>query len=307
MRVLILGNGSTEFQNGVLIYLEAKAQKKEVWFCDYTTTSDEAIIGKVAALCPDWVFITGIRSVSYALMTLLRKEHKLFVWDADAVNADRNQIWKERAGLPTVIVNSTMDVVQRYKSLAKRIEWVPQYFDHEYFSSSLTRLSPKQEVYDVTFLGNSDNDPQRIEWLRRLKMEGFNCCFRGSHRAVDGSSVHVYGSPMANIYKQSKIVIDIKRCLFDYGDFSTSDRLYKAMGCGAFYLTFTIPKLEELFTPGEHLVCYSSYDDMVAKIRFYLKYEDDREGIAAAGSAAVHACHLLKHRIEQYWSLMETS
>jgi len=114
-----------------------------------------------------------------------------------------------------------------------------------------------------------------------------------------------FGTEMANLYRQSKIAIDIKRGNFEYGDFTTSDRIYKAMGCGAMYLTFGIPKIERLFMPDRHLITYGSYGDMVFKIREYLKHEVERELVALNGQREIEANHTLRTRIDQYWALME--
>jgi spore maturation protein CgeB len=307
IKVLVLGNGTTAWQNGILIFLEAEEQGKNVSFCNYAGIPDEKLRILIAEEAPDWIFLTGIRSISLSLMQELASKYKLFVWDADAVDSSRDQLWKERVSIPHVVVNSTLDVFDRYNTLARKLVWVPQYYDNDYYSSNISRLNPNHEIWDVAFLGNSDRDNNRQEFLRRLKTEGFKCCIRGSNKAVDGSSSFVFGHDMADIYRQSKIVIDIRRKNFHYGKFTTSDRIFKAMGCGAFYLTFNILQIERLFVPGQHLDCYIDYNDMVNKIRFYLQNEELREKIAKAGCAEVHAKHLLRHRISQYWSLMENN
>lgn len=306
MKVVVLGNGSTPWQNGLLIHRAAVACGKNVDFISYAGTTEQRLWKVVAASKPDWVFVTGIRSLDLGFLSRLANAYKLMVWDADAIDKDRDTIWRETAGVPHVIVNSTLDVVNRYKGMAQCLEWVPQYYDSDYYAPTISRLNPAHEIFDVAFLGDSDHDATRQIWLRDLKREGFKCCIRGSNRIADGSTLSAFGSDMANIYTQSKIAIDIKRGNFHYGDFTTSDRMYKAMGCGAMYLTFEIPQIERLFVPDRDLVCYSNYADMIEKIRNYLAHETDRELIALNGQREIATKHTLRTRIDQYWALMDS-
>lgn len=303
-KVVILGRTHNIFQNGVLIYLEAKAQGNDVVMLNMAW-ADADLLKAIELENPEWVFVTGIRNISLELMKTLAERYKLFVWDADAVNSERDRIWRERAGIPHVIVNSTLDVVTKYKSLARRLEWAPQYFDSEFCKTCAIRLDEDKEIFDVAFFGSSAGDGTRMEWLRKLKLEGFKCCFRGSNPSVDTDAGQIHGAGMVELYSQCKVVIDIKRDQYYYGDFTTSDRIFKALGSNAFYLTFEVPKIEKLFMPGKHLALYKDYEDMVSRIRFYLANPVDRETIAKAGGREVHAKHLLKHRVPQYWSLME--
>lgn len=301
-RVLILARTHTEYQNGLLIYLEAKSQGKGVDV--YALNSpDRDIIRVVKDGGYQWVMITGMANVSKELMENIKKYAKIMVWDADAVNPSRVALWEEKVGIPDLIVNSTLDVVERFKEKAQRLEWVPQYFDSEFCKTDKTRLDVRERIYDVGFLGNSAGDVLRCEWLRKLKLEGFDAFYGGTNPNL--SNIATHGHQMVEIYKQCKIVIDVKRQGFFYGNFTTSDRIFKALGSGAFYLTFEIPKLEKLFKPGVHLETYSDYDNMIEKIKNFLIDNVKREEIALAGQKEVFAKHLLVHRVPQYWTLME--
>lgn len=302
-KVLVLGRLLNPWENGILIYLEAKAQGKDVimmdMFSDINLIKDRIKTEKI-----DWVIVTGLLNVSVSFLKELQEIVKIFIWDADAVNEGRDREWKSRVGIPDVIVSSTLDVVNRYRNLAKRLEWCPQYYDSEFSRYDADRLDKTNAIFDVVFLGSSAGDARRMDWLRKLRLEGLNCCFCGSNPVVY-SQLEAHGRGMTAIYKQSKIVIDIKRGNFDYGDFTTSDRIFKALGSGAFYLTFEIQKLDKLFGAGKHLVTYSDYGNMIEKIKYYLGNEVEREVIAMEGHKEVSEKHLLKHRIPQYWSLIE--
>lgn len=306
MKVVILGNNSSANQSGLLIYLEALAQGRDVHFVHYNNRPQVEIGQELAEIKPDWVFITGMRSVQEEYFDIICDTYKVMIWDADALNGQREKFWRLRGPKATICINSTLAVAEKFRD-EFRVEWVPQFYDQHFFKPTLDRLDPSQPIYDVCFLGDSDSDRYRQDVLRQLKLERFNCCFRGSHAKIDQGREYAFGTEMADIYRQSKIAIDIRRQSggFSYGACTTSDRMYKAMGCGAMYLTFEIPQIEKLFVPNKELVMYPNYKDMVHKILYYLTVEDERERIAAAGAAAINRSHTLVIRIGEYWELME--
>ena len=55
----------------------------------------------------------------------------------------------------------------------------------------------------------------------------------------------------------------------------------------------------ELFEVGKHLVTYGGDDELVEKVRFYLKNEAERRKIGSAGEREVCAKHTYRHRMEQ--------
>jgi spore maturation protein CgeB len=61
------------------------------------------------------------------------------------------------------------------------------------------------------------------------------------------------------------------------------------MGCGGFLLTNYSPGLEKIFTKGEHLEWYSSQEECLALIDYYLQHEDRRKEIAQNGYQFAHA------------------
>lgn len=64
-------------------------------------------------------------------------------------------------------------------------------------------------------------------------------------------------------------------------------RILDVMGCGGFMLSNYQEELLEWFTPGEDLVMYESLEDLVEKVEFYMRHEEERKRIAANGNACV--------------------
>ena len=51
-------------------------------------------------------------------------------------------------------------------------------------------------------------------------------------------------------------------------------------GCGAFQLSYYVEGLANCYEIDKEIAVYTDVDDLIEKIKFYLKYEDLRESIA---------------------------
>ena len=60
-------------------------------------------------------------------------------------------------------------------------------------------------------------------------------------------------------------------------------RVFDIMGCGGFLLTNYQPELDDLFTEGMDLEVYHNLDEMMDKIRYYLRHDRERIRIAMNG------------------------
>ncbi|MHA2086482.1 MAG: glycosyltransferase family protein [Candidatus Thorarchaeota archaeon] len=202
--------------------------------------------------------------------------------------------------IPNIIVSGVLGVAEICQGFADKVCWLPQYFDTEYHKTDFKR----NEIYDVCFIGSDANCPKRVNWLARLNSR-YNIKIAGKVAGIN--TRHAYGPKMSEIYLQSKIAIDIIRARALDLNFQTSDRIFKAMGNGCFYLVYPIRSLELLFRPGIHLDIYdNTFDDLCRKLDYWLdpKQEDKRKEIALAGQAEVLKNHTLKVRLKQYWKLM---
>ena len=76
-------------------------------------------------------------------------------------------------------------------------------------------------------------------------------------------------------------------------------RAMDIMGCGGFLLTNYQEDLLQFFTPGEDFVYYESHQDLLDRIGYYLKHEDERRRIAESAHRKVAADHTYDIRIRQ--------
>ena len=87
---------------------------------------------------------------------------------------------------------------------------------------------------------------------------------------------------VAEKYSRSKICINIHNANID----SFNPRTYEILAVGSFLLTDERKEYDGL-TPGEDFADYSSVEDMLEKIDYYLKHDDEREKMAGCGKAKI--------------------
>jgi GT2 family glycosyltransferase/tetratricopeptide (TPR) repeat protein/2-polyprenyl-3-methyl-5-hydroxy-6-metoxy-1,4-benzoquinol methylase len=143
----------------------------------------------------------------------------------------------------------------------------------------------RQEVtkeFDLCFIGNLFPGPRQelIDLLRQHhpRMHVGRCYFEEMARAYSSSRL-VFNRSIRN---------DINM------------RVFEAVSCGSLLLTNDLCDngQEELFRDGVHLATYRDAAELLEKASFYLRQEEIREGIAAAGREHTLAHHTYRQRME---------
>jgi spore maturation protein CgeB len=78
---------------------------------------------------------------------------------------------------------------------------------------------------------------------------------------------------------------------------SLSNRMWKVMGCGGFFLGEEVAGSQHFARAGEHCDRYQSHEELRDRIHHYLANGDQRARIAAAGRAHTLAHHTYAHRL----------
>lgn len=149
--------------------------------------------------------------------------------------------------------------------------------------------------FDVGFIGHIQdsknvNGMTRIEALDKLFKKYPNFYFGTRHPAFPDKNMFEHA---AEKFAQSRIIFNIS--IKD----DVNMRIFEAMATGSFMLTNRFPELEQLFTDGEHCGMYSSYEEMLDKVQYYLDHEDEREKIASQGCKEVLGKHTYRARLEK--------
>lgn len=137
--------------------------------------------------------------------------------------------------------------------------------------------------FDVCFIGHIFPGPRAslVDLLRRR----FRNTFVGQR----------YFEDMARTYSASRMVFN--RSIRN----DVNMRVFEALACGSLLVTNDLRDngQEELFRDGVHLATYRDAEELLDKVRFYLKREEVRELLAAAGRAAALEQHTYRHRMER--------
>lgn len=80
--------------------------------------------------------------------------------------------------------------------------------------------------------------------------------------------------------------------------YSASNRMWKVLGCGGFFLGEHVEGIETLAAEGVHASWYRGAQDAAAKARHWLEHPEERVRIAAAGRAHALGAHTYEHRIQ---------
>ena len=82
-------------------------------------------------------------------------------------------------------------------------------------------------------------------------------------------------------------------------------RAFDIMGCGGFLLSNFQEDFLEYFEPDEDVVFYSSYEELLDKVEFYLNHDQERQRIARNAYKKVAAEHTYLQRVETMFSIVE--
>ena len=81
-------------------------------------------------------------------------------------------------------------------------------------------------------------------------------------------------------------------------------RVFDIMSMGGFVLSDRQEEISELFEEGKDIVTYRTPEELVDKVDYYLKHEDERAKIAASGYRKVKEQHTYESRLDKIISIL---
>ena len=169
------------------------------------------------------------------------------------------------------------DAVEQLRQDGIEATWLPLACDPE-----IHRPHSIEKTLDVCFVGHLFEGP-RVDLLRLIQRR-FPRSFVGQR----------FFDEMARTYSSARIVFN--RSIRN----DVNMRVFEALACGSLLLTNDLRDngQEELARDGVHLAIYRDAEELLDKIAFYLKRDDVRERIAAAGLDLARTQHTYRHRME---------
>lgn len=185
------------------------------------------------------------------------------------------------------------------------------------------------KIYEVSFVGGYH--PYRAWVFKRLKKAGIIVKAFG-HGWPNG---RLGFNEMVDVFNQSKINInlsnneswDLRYILSPMKGFKNNlnvirntvrniinndaknremvkARHFEINACGGFQLSYYTQGLEKHYEIGNEIAIYESIDDLIDKIRYYLRHEDERKIIAQNGYARTIQDHTMDKRLSDLFDLI---
>jgi len=167
----------------------------------------------------------------------------------------------------------------------------------------------RENKYPVSFVGtyNPKIYPNREKYLLTIKDIGLNVwgnddwvntslreCFHGRS----------HGDERFDIYRQSKIVIDINWEHVQSDGISV--RPFEVTASGACLFADLVKQdIKSVYEEGKEFVSFSSGEELRKRVKYYLEHEREREEIARAGYNRTITEHTYAHRMKQLFDTME--
>ena len=151
------------------------------------------------------------------------------------------------------------------------------------------------KIYDVSFVGRCYGERQ--EFVEKLKRQGIKVTTFGQGWE-NGSRIPQ--TDLIRLYNQSKISLNLS--FSGNHTYTIKGRDFEAPGCGSLLLTKDSKEIAEYFVPDEEIVTYRTANDAAAKIKYYLRNEDEREKIAKKGYERVMREHTIENRLSKIFT-----
>jgi len=210
------------------------------------------------------------------------------------------------------VTTTDHQAVKKYYKIGYKNVIETQYaFNHYLFNSSSVENNKKK--YDITFVGAVYGNRKKI--IEKLKKNGINvnCWGQGS------ANGRVSQQRMFKIFSQSKINLNFSKCSGSFwkdlaliffsrkydrtlninnpkrwtDNFKSMNssikkrvikgRIFEILGGGGFLLSEYADNLENYYQIDKEIVCYKNFNELVDKIKYYLKNDKERETIREMG------------------------
>jgi hypothetical protein len=179
------------------------------------------------------------------------------------------------------------------------VGFLPQGVDPE--GDAPVDTAPKEFRCDTSFVGSGqsryrDDVLRAVSLVSSLQIRGPGWDGAPSDLPVVGGPV--YGRQLAQVIRGAAISLGASSYPGQDSDrFSASNRMWKILGGGGFYLGRHVEGIETFAVGGEHCAWYHDAKEAASLTRHYLSQPSERECIAKAGRAHALAHHTYAHRL----------
>jgi spore maturation protein CgeB len=161
----------------------------------------------------------------------------------------------------------------------------------------LHKIRAKQSIY---FLINFLNNIKMSRYIRNIPLiniyeeYGAARIVNYSKKLVSSVEPPVFGVDMFKLLTNSRIVLNNHGDVA--GDYAGNIRLFEATGVGSCLITDYKKNMNDLFSSGDEVVIYNSFDECIEKVKWLLDNENERRKIAKSGQKRTLKVHTVEER-----------
>lgn len=214
-----------------------------------------------------------------------------------------SQCWAPMFNWVTTTASSALPKYDRigHKNVIKT-QWACNHYSYRRLDLPL--------VYDVTFVGQPHGDRRQV--IEALRKAGMCAQVWGT----GWESGRLSQEAMIGVFNQSRINLNLSNASArprlsrmlpwrkSAGTQQIKGRNFEVPGCGGFLLSDHADNLEEYYGIGEEIECFETTRDLIDKVVYYLRHEEQRVRIAEAGYRRTLAEHTYEHRFREIFSAM---
>ncbi|MGH7526022.1 MAG: CgeB family protein [Gemmatimonadales bacterium] len=304
MRVAVIGAGGRQKTEASIVRAlcalghEGRLVDAVAWARYAGRLSGRAARYLTDAFQPDFLILTrhAIELGESSLRALLRGRRGVF-WYFDLHPKEKVVALGRLVGTMYVTSHGQIDSY-RAAGIAE-VRFLPQGVDPEWDVPAVS--APASLTCDASFVG-SGQYPHRYPPLRavasvsRLEIRGPGWSAAPRDLPVVGGPVH--GAELARVIRGAAISLGANAYPEqDTEPASASNRMWKILGCGGFYLGPRVPDIESFAAGGRHCAWYGDAADAAEQVRHYLSRPDERARIAWAGREHALRHHTYAHRL----------
>ena len=266
---------------------------------------EEAIlVAQVENFQPDVVYLQHVHSLGEDTLAALRGHGRLLVGQLATEPPPL-----ERLRAFDLIVTALPAFVTRFAEAGVRTELLPLAFDERVRAKVAEREPQHHDAVFVGSLGRTQHRRSNGLLARAAREVPIEFWGYGGHLWPPWSPVkrryrgEAWGLDMYAVLAGSRIVINRHGAIA--GPHAVNMRMYEATGMGALLLTDNGGTLSHVFESGTEAVAYATRRDLVDRVRHFLRHEDERAEIAAAGQARTLRDHTYSRRMAELVSILE--
>jgi spore maturation protein CgeB len=267
------------------------------------TAGEAILLAQVDDFEPDVVYVQNVHYLADETIAALKREGRLL---AGQIATEPPSLERLRAF--DLLLSCLPSFVTRFNDAGIRTELLRLAFDRR----ALEAAGDPKEVRDVVFVGSLGRTQHRrsnallAKAARELPIEFWGY---GGRLWAPWSPVkrryrgEAWGVDMYRLLAESRVAVNRHGSIA--GPYAVNMRLYEATGMGALLVTDNGRHLDDVFEPGAEAVSYSSADELVERVGYYLRHEDERAGVAAAGQARTLRDHTYEQRMRELVAILE--